>query len=755
MEIPPALRDRALNAFVSAVPKTESMSLMGDKVLILTYENETELIAYVHDTGGLLGDAETHRQVLSPDKFHLIAPSVSEELWGFVKFPGKKCAGFSVEAEMAAVTLQHLETYFRVDRQADFDSGVEVAVHAAFEEDRDKLVVSALDIQTEDLTFIDSVSQSELNMPNWFLHMKTNRSMAPAKLVIHEQLFVGEFYARVLVKDGRLSLRRGDLELMDLPLDRIRWGSGENARQVKLENQLTLVGQIVNGLTITLPETQANNFAVLRERTALQAGSDVSARGDGSGLSSVIQLTGRLPGGPVDQRADILISSDAIELRTTTGQPLASFDLNSSWVRVAGSSEEFVIFDQKAGPLKVTSDSSAFRERLQAHEVVREAAVRTTERGPYPLYFGEEGVAMVHGDEQALCVKAVKFEQKIPYEHIEQVDGPTMNDSWALQLKIGGVQFPVSGQVEILQSFHADLKGRMLGIQTPPVKSEELSKSILHLEGDYFTFTLFSPFLLLNDLFDKENALGEIQGRDELLKGLALMAHGMDSLSDHLDMCLHYFPTWTAARDAEMLQGMMEPAKVLKLRKEQERGLRLAVAGLAPLNGEVQRLNMILANRVGFLPKGDNLNYASLALSLVGATFNPILLVGGAHQLTSMLGSGAREEKFSEESLSNLHNRVLDRWTYLLDTLVPLLSYQLSENLFPPRIRLAKAVSSSAGDSDEAEERVRKRLALRRSRLECILGYPVEDGNFATRQSLVDRMRERRDSIQYAGFRRF
>jgi hypothetical protein len=205
-----------------------------------------------------------------------------------------------------------------------------------------------------------------------------------------------------------------------------------------------------------------------------------------------------------------------------------------------------------------------------------------------------------------------------------------------------------------------------------------------------------------------------------------------------------------AERDGALCAGLGADAPDFLIRKQQERELRRALAPIAGLRVELERIHTLLVSRTGFdaaaLAAKDD--YGGLAISLVGAVFNPIFLLGSAQQLYSSYQRGTQGETSRREGTRAALGYALERWGELLRETLPLLCYHTLEDVFPSRLQLVKTVLGAAEKHPERAAPLHRRLARRRAMLEARLAHRSE-GSRASRHEIATRLRSARERIHY------
>jgi hypothetical protein len=110
----------------------------------------------------------------------------------------------------------------------------------------------------------------------------------------------------------------------------------------------------------------------------------------------------------------------------------------------------------------------------------------------------------------------------------------------------------------------------------------------------------------------------------------------------------------------------------------------------------------------------------------VGAFINPAFLIGAAGQAYSQHSAGEKQRaQMTDQAQRSLRALAL-RWNGVVAELLPMLSYSLTEALFPHRVATARELAASLAAGDEAARATGlRRVARRLARLDVRRRYPV------------------------------
>ena len=643
------LKSKARACAIINTETTSGLSLLGKRTLTFVPGEG----ASVHDTGGTGEPRTVVRKTLEPEHFSILGRYKSSWFQGLVSFDDDIQVGFAVHEEVEPF-LEELEKS-ATPGEADFDSLIDLAVVARFaggtERVRERLRPlypdTPLEFEVPKCNRAASGSLSgwfqknvtgDFKLAQWFEDYRHKWKSLPSHHLLYERVRHGEFYARVRVMDGRLVLSRGGLEVLQLPLDILRWSA--EVRSVRICNQVTVSEELVEEFVLHFPSPRQ----CARFQKALPGAPESQSKVSSAELSGVVELQGRLNGLVFQQKADALLRDDSLEFRSMDGKgTLCTFDFGNPQLRVSGTSREFVIFDSENGPVTVSGGSELFRRKLNEHELLSEAARRSLDKGPYALKIGDK-LSILSLDQGAVVVTG-DGSRTFPLQEIERVEGRAegATASVSLHFKDGSTE-QLQGHCDQGKAFHAALRGALLERRAG---LDELARGLLGLEGDYFLYTVFAPFYQLEKALEDQGVRSyQDQPVEKLMEWLAVYTQGVADLIRHMDMVMTYLPLVVAADSAEIAQR--QDAAGIGMRKAQERNLRKTFMQLSPLVAELQRLRSLLVARTGL--RQSKADYGPLAISLVGASiFSPLCLLAGAQHAYS---ASSRESQMGEVKLT-------------------------------------------------------------------------------------------------------
>ena len=704
--------------------------------------------------GGWGNDQRFSADSMSEDCLELFSVDGGDRLRGVARFQGEVEACFELK-EQAGEFLRKIRKHLPCNDKADYDSQLMVSLRPRFTSSREELKeylvkrYPALKDMAVDsgpggagnalTNWYQRNVGDTIRLTQWYEFLRSRRHSTAADVLLAEVVRSGESYVRLQLSNGRLFLSRNGVTVAQIPLDLLQWSA--DGQNLIVSNQTTLAGQSVEEIVLGFP-TSGWLEALTPD---LKAGSALETAGK-TAVSEVVRLSGRLtPERDVELEADALLFDDSIEFREVqSGGTLCTFSFSRASLRVAGTSREFVLFDEEFGPLTVSDPSESFRQSLNSHQRLRVAAQRSLEKGPYALR-GERGAVVLEPCENELHFKGMGLEETVALGDLRKLTGGGAGTGGRLEVATPNREFVFQGEPALVQACHTDLQTRLLlSLQEPSI--DRLSRQVLGLEGDYFLYTIFSPFYHLERLFF-EQKVKELEGAsfETAMERLALVAQGLGDLVRHLDMVCYYLPNCVAGADFELLKPVGD-YEAMKLSKAQERGLRRVLSQCAALNGEIGRLHTMVTARTGL--RAANVDHGPLAISLVGATmFSPLCLLAGAQHAYSAETRSRQQVQLHQETVSQVMGQVMQTWDYLIKEKVPLLSYHLVEDLFGRRIELAGKLSQFP-----RSDGLWPGLVRRWARLHCMFSYPEDTTMNYPRRQVVDAIKKARQAISYRAF---
>jgi hypothetical protein len=565
------------------------------------------------------------------------------------------------------------------------------------------------------------------------------------------------------VVGDRLKLLCEDDTVADLPARFLAYKRAEG-KQIAVRTRTTLEDAIVARFTIYFPvPSMAKDLDTVlagAARTVDSADHAAPARTREPQVTSVVHIRGRVAGAQsADADVDLLLGERWLELREMgSGRMLCRFDLadpeaKASGTRVVGTSQEFLLCDAAHGPVLVSGGAQSFRTSLAQHAAIQALARRSLRGAPFLLQIDARPAALSIR-EGCLISAGDGVDRSLPIDAIAEIRCVSGEDESGLAIRTDDARLDVRGQSDVLQSLHAALRLEL--IERSGESTETIAKTVLGLEGDALGYAIFGRMLELDELLrlkspgpDGRIALPEGNAPEPLLELSALMIQGSAALIRHLHLVQTYLPVSLAERDGALCAGLGTDEPEFLIRKHMERDLRRALAPLAGLRVELERLHGLLVSRSGLdaaAPAGKD-DYGGLAISLVGAMINPIFLLGSAQQLYSTYQRGEHGETSRREGTRAALGYALERWMELVRESVPLLSYHTLEDVFPLRLRLVKT-ALAAEKRAEAAAPLRRRLSERCAVLEARLAHRAE-GASASRREIARRLHAARERIHY------
>lgn len=682
-----------------------SLSVFGTKTVALTDGPRV----FLHDQG-LLGE----ERVLEADPMagdaDLRFVDGSTVLTGMVRFGD----GTEVRLRVTPVPEPLGDYWLRAapaddaddERGARFSTRFPVSIVCDFNQSRSELIgelgnihESAANLAAfrhlDDVDALDASEQLKVSVPR-------DRARAAA-LISH--LEKGEFTARVVIVGERLRLLRRGVALVDAHLRSLEVHR-EQSREVTLSGGVMVAGCDVSRIRIVLPST-----ATARRLLDALPGGDAPA-GEGPGAVSpargaraeLVHARGQLGADqPIDARVDAVLSPEGLEIRSAEdGSRLARFSFSDPELRVAGTTERFVLASPTAGPLVIAEGAERFRQQLVANEGAVAAARRTLESARFPVFCDGAPVLVTVGEQAIDFSGPVTPVRRIGWDALRSVRTCTGDGAESLELYGAAtpVQPPQRVQVEgerlVLTALSKAVSTRAF-LREFAGRPTELVATVLGLERDYFVYSLVGPLYELHRVL--ASADGDEPGTtlqplalpgslDARLRRAQVLAAGIEPIRRHLTKALHYLPAALAGWDAELASRIGAGGGAHSARTF-ERSYRAAFAPLQQLLAEVLRIREWLLQVHGVdakLEKGAD--YGAAAVSLALGMVNPLMLAGAVNQAYSARKLSAREKSEIGDRAERLLERANDTWNELVFDTAPALWHQVLDATFPLRTRL-------------------------------------------------------------------
>ncbi len=728
MELPERLeKHRGKRLATAGVTSFPSGSVLGTHTLLLT----DHPALYVHDTGGLLGEElylAAEPFVIGDEQLFLLDQGAT--LRGTCQFDEDQNVGFETREGVPQLVLNlcphSLET-------GQFDSGLPISICCDFEEERGELL-TRIRRENPELPTEKAGSAVKAYATPW--------KFDAVSLALGNHAVFDEFPARVRIDAGRLQLLWQNQALADLPLAHLSV-ERKGKRQVFISTATLVCGQSVKSTSLWFQSEAVAEDFMQAVGTAVRDGGMATTPW---AVANNIQLDGRgVDGELLDGRFDALLSESALEFRAATGEQLHRFDLADPALRITGTSEAFLVADAKAGPVQVTIADRRFQERIHEHPRVKACAERTLTTSPFPVRLGGE-LTSIDARDGALYLSRASGDEKIGIETVEHVSIDLTTPS--LTLAIGGDQQVVLGQTALLCGLHTAIHREQL-VGRGTAGSESLLRASLGREGDYLLYSIFGPF------YELHAAMCQKWGRPGEMHALALpddakaqveiamvIAQAADQLLRHLDMVAFYLPSFLVRCDAPLI-GHPDCA----LMKRHEMAYRSALQATRSLSGELSVMRDQLL-RIEGVKSTPGKGYGGASISLAAASIvAPFFLMSGVQQA---LGAYNHNKAQSEAATDSLR-RILDKWNYWIETLLPAFSHHVIDGMFQQRSEIAQRASVALADSATCEA-VTLAIAERLARLETFLLYPEEASVGHSRSDIVKAIKAARSRVRYTGF---
>ncbi|WP_066372179.1 hypothetical protein [Herbidospora mongoliensis] len=533
-----------------------------------------------------------------------------------------------------------------------------------------------------------------------------------------------ELTAYTVLSGGRLRLRDRGAVPVEWPVNRVAV-TPHGPSAVEVRGGALLDGRFLSGATLHLVTPQVRDAFLKVFRT-------VAASVPGTvGTSAPVTVRGLAKG-----TADCVLGADTLEFQATDSQKvLAAFDLGDPELRVAGSAERFVIFSPAHGPVSVTCASAAFGRRLQEHAKLRAAAERTLTSGIFPAELSDGRPVALACTPDGLRIRGPELGLRIAYTSIKSVEGTPER----LRLTTERSDLTVVAPPELIQALHTELRARSY-LDATAGQVPGMLRAAVGLEEDYLLYTIFGPFYELHAALLGE---GADLGGPVTEPNAAVFQVGLFELQRHLDQVSYILPAFIRRRDA-LLLGDPEPDWL----KAEEAALRAALAPVQRAAAEVGQLAAQVSRLIDLDPAElPKVSYGGAAVSLgAAALVNPVFAVSGLSQAYAARNQGDQRRNQATALSARGWTTVLDRWNALVGSSLPVLSYVITENVFPLRWTAARRLAETA-----TLPAVARRLAT----LDVLRRYPASPGVRLRRGDVADHLRATRDGLPTPRFADF
>lgn len=499
-------------------------------------------------------------------------------------------------------------------------------------------------------------------------------------------------------------------------------------------------------------------------------------------LRCIIDVEGPRFGGT--RRLEATLFDKRMECRLN-GDSVMRIDYDNPALRVSATPEHLVMYERDLGAIgiRLGDVEDTWVAELLSKEGVIAAAKRAVQGGPYPVLSPQDSsagdssckdfrAAVATVEERALSIVSTDGDRRIPIDHVKMLKPDFSRD---VRLEIGfrktDTPMRISASVPILEALQTEIRAKSLA-SAPVDRLPAYLKAATSLEEEYFLDVIFGPCLHLHAalLSEEWNARGiaDLEGRIDFAdletdaaqveadRLATLFAGGIAELQRHFDRVAQLLPAFVRHSDEQLLLG----ATPEWLKQQESELRRILGTTLARASMEVGAL-ATQAGRISDIdPDRVKESFGTTALAIgAGVMINPIFLVGAAQQAFQQHSTTEqRRADLSGQALGILR-QLADRWNSFVHELIPMLSYSLTEGLYPHRVmtaaRLGSAMTNEKFD-DDARQVGFRRVAQRLARLDVRRRYPAaslplpggRDGRGPlTRGELVDRLRSGRDML--------
>ncbi|WP_061295450.1 hypothetical protein [Herbidospora cretacea] len=372
---------------------------------------------------------------------------------------------------------------------------------------------------------------------------------------------------------------------------------------------------------------------------------------------------------------------------------------------------------------------------MREHAKIRAAAERTLASGIFPAELSDGRPVALACTPDGLRIRGPETGVRIAYTSIRSIEG----SPGRLRLTSERSDLTVAGPPELIQALHVELRTRG-HLDAGPGQIPDMVRAAVGLEEDYLLYTIFGPFYELHAALLGE---GADLGRPVTEPDAAVFQVGLTEVQRHLDQVAHVLPAFIRQRDALLVTGP-EPAWL----KSDETALRAALAPVQRAAAEVGQLAAQVQRLIDLDPAElPKVSYGGAAVSLgAAALVNPVFAVSGLSQAYAARSQGDQRRNQATAQSARGWATVLDRWNALVGTGLPVLSYVITENVFPLRWSAARRLAETA-----ALPGVARRLAA----LDVLRRYPSGPGVPFRRGEIADHLRAARDRLPAPRFADF
>ena len=658
----------------------------------------------LYDSGGVFGSA--HAWPVSREEgraqLWLRWADGGQVLLGQARFGGTRSAGFCIEGDDAVKVADQLAPLCILDDPAGaLRGGVPLGVGPDFVADREALI-EAVSARSEAAAgavkaLVTPFKEARSpRVPVGALLLKA-LELPAADAALVEVLACGECFVRVAVHDHRLLLSRdapGDVA--DIPCAQLVFA--EDA----LVGSVMVAGFEVEGLRI--PVDDPAELAGLRAHfggttAAIPRGTtDQVALHDGTGERTV----------------DLVLTKERISLRERDGSLVHAFDLGTCAIQ--GTSTDFLVVDETAGPFRIRPRSTRFQQRILDHKGVALAAERTARDGPFLGVDAEERPVSIHVS-GGLGVRGAAVPGEAPLSYEVDDERP-----W---LVVGSWRF--SAPSEVLEQVANHLAAR---------SAQDLDlalKALPELELDWVLHGTFGGVVQAHRAL--VDAVGEPlrppEDADERLLVLTRLSERVAWLRRQVQLARVQLPDVVRRTDARTALIAQVPMPAPRWRLE----------ALADVERQLDRIEDQLA-QLDWLKKAltaTTPGYGRLATQLGMSIINPLRLVGSGAEAVRVAAIKRMVALAEAEGSEQVAIACIDEWSHLVRVLVPAAARELVSGLQPARRALSQSLRS-AERTTALEDLVARRYArlLNHSRFPAAVGEPPRAEAIATLRAWMD-----------------
>lgn len=736
MALPDKLKSRMKGKIVRKVEDFTSsgMSLVGSHTLVLT----DHPAAYVHDTGGLLGE----EKVLALERKELAKKSkaywhaCSSNLMAELDFGG----GAKIECNLGRATGSAEKVFCKAigtDPAADFDYPLGVSV---------KFVFSGSD-KLEGL----SAEEIALKLKNMALAIGgqpgEEESLAAAAALW--ALASGNSSFRVKLSGGRFQLVDSEgKKYVDVPIGSFEF-SREDLENVVRVTGSTVVGEIeVDEFQIFFPNkdlAESLSQAVAKSRRETSAVGRMAAREEGTqkGLMSTAKISGILSGGKLRGiQMDVVLGQSSLALLDkASSQTVHTFDFAAPETSIQGSGQSFVVFDRKAGPLEVSLESQTFGLRMETNRAVNSCAVRAARDGPFLGKLGDGCPVVAFVRDGALTFEGIRAPKPLDLGGTCEVVPEISEEESRLTIRATKTSVGVSAEPAMLDGLASRISAESLLLEGESKLLQELER-LSELEEDYILLAALGAFAqthtllktVLSDDADSLSPLAEPSGPDEEIKALTTFAFAVEYLRGCVDAAVYYLPGHIVEQDSRLMEEAgVDVGTKLRTRERVYASafsvLAATGARLGRIEQEAKRNEQVRANLARAAAGTPGAGALALGGGLSALLGNPLPFILASARFLGGLSSSEEREGAAAETQKQSSVLAVGQWNYIMTSLLPPLISRVMGPIRTERGTISKTLGNHIRRVEgEARERALRALALRLGRLKNLPIFPQSKG---------------------------